>query len=86
MPRSWCAVPEYSLTDPLFKALTMDQVLEETGRSARTVQRWVKDEKLPYYTSSNGERIFVLRDVLTLEAKMAQAATRGRPGARPPTL
>lgn len=68
-----------SLEDPLFVALSLEQVMEETGRSARTIQRWVKDGKLRAYVL-DGQRVFIRRDVLALEAWMAKR--RGRPGAR----
>lgn len=77
-------MPEYSLTDPLFIAMTFDEVVEETGRSVRTVQRWVSTGRLVGYSASDGTLIFVKRDVLTVEAQTS--VRRGRPGARPPTL
>lgn len=75
---------KYSLTDPLFVAMTFEEVVGETGRSVRTVQRWVKERKLTGYQSSDGTLIFVRRDVLRVEAETS--VRRGRPGARPPTL
>lgn len=69
-----------SLEDPLFIALTFEQVVEETGRSAGTVRRWVRDGKLRAYVL-DGQKVFIRRDVLALEAWMAKR--RGRPGARP---
>lgn len=78
------AVPEYNLLDPLFTAMTIEEVIAETGRSERTVQRWVQQRKLTVYYSSDGTAIFVRRDVLRVEAQMSRRP--GRPGARPPKL
>lgn len=77
-------MPEYSLTDPLFVAMTFDEVVAETGRSQRTIQRWVHSGRLVGYTATDGTLIFVKRDVLTVEAQTS--TRRGRPGARPPRL
>lgn len=67
--------------DALFVAMTLSEVLEETGRSKRTVLRWISDGRLPSYTL-DGERIFVRRDVLRVEAATARRNVQGRPGAR----
>lgn len=81
---SWCAVPEYNVLDPLFTAMTFEEVRAETGRSVRTVQRWIQAGKLPVHYSPDGTAIFVRRDVLRVEAQMSRRP--GRPGARPPIL
>lgn len=67
--------------DALFVAMTFDEVLEETGRSKRTVMRWISDGRLKSYTL-DGERIFVRRDVLKVEAATARRNVPSRPGAR----
>lgn len=63
----------------MFVAMTLEEVLEETGRSKRTVMRWISDGRLKAYRM-DGERVFVRRDVLAVEA--ATARRKGRPGAR----
>ena len=65
--------------DALFVAMTLDEVIEETGRSKRTVMRWINQGRLKAY-KMDGERVFVRRDVLEVEA--ATARRKGRPGAR----
>jgi excisionase family DNA binding protein len=65
--------------DPLFVALSFEDVLEETGRSPGTIRRWVRDGKLRAYVL-DGRKVFVRRDVLQVEAEMAKRY--GRPGAR----
>jgi predicted site-specific integrase-resolvase len=77
-------VPSYDFRDPLFVAMTFEEVVEETGRSERTIQRWVQQRRLTAYRASDGQMIFVRRDVLTVEAETSQRP--GRPGPRPPTL
>lgn len=67
------------MNDALFVAMTLEEVLEETGRSRRTVMRWISDGRLRSYRM-DGERIFIRRDVLKVEASTARR--RGRPGAR----
>jgi len=67
--------------DALFVAMTLNEVLEETGRSKRTVLRWVSDGRLKTY-NLDGQRIFIRRDVLKVEAETARRNVQGRPGAR----
>lgn len=65
--------------DPLFTAMSFEEVLEETGRSEVTVRRWIREGRLPKYRL-DGEDIYVRRDVLRAEAEAT--AGRGRRGAR----
>lgn len=68
-----------SFEDPLFVALTFEQVVEETGRGASTIRRWVRDGKLRAYVL-DGQKVFIRRDVLAAEVWTSKR--RGRPGAR----
>lgn len=65
--------------DALFVAMTLEEVIAETGRSKRTVMRWISQGRLKAYRL-DGERVFIRRDVLAVEA--ATAHRKGRPGAR----
>jgi hypothetical protein len=79
--------------DPLCKLLTVTEVMERTGRTRKTVNRWIKDGRLATVTLDNPPRtVAATGDVLELEQQMraatkaskeAIAARGGRPGARP---
>jgi excisionase family DNA binding protein len=66
--------------DALFVAMSLKEVLEETGRSKRTVLRWVSEGRLKKYRLE-GEEIFIRRDVLKVEAQTARRNVPERPGA-----
>lgn len=82
--------------DPLFKPLTMREVLEITGRSRRTVERWVMNGQLTKYEVRNRREVVIGHlyredEVLEVEAERAAAAREnrdrirrrgGRPGPR----
>lgn len=57
--------------DPLFVAMTLDEVIEETGRSRSTVLRWIRQGRLPKYTIE-GQTMFIRRDVLKLDVETTQ--------------
>ena len=86
----------YDADDPLFKPLTIAEVMARTGRSRKTVDRWIKSEQLRVVRLDDPPAVYAIeRDVLELERQM-RAKTRaskdaiaergGRPGARPPSL
>lgn len=71
--------PTFDADDPLFKPLTLAQVLEITERSRRTVERWVKDHKLTAYEEAHRRTVVFNEDeVLEVEQKMAAAARENR--------
>lgn len=66
--------------DPLFRPLSIPEVVARTRRSRRTVDRWIKDGRLR--TIDLGyppTRVAILRDVVQVERETRQAAARGRP-------
>ena len=71
--------PTIDPTDPLFRPLTLAQVLEITERSRRTVERWVKEHKLTPYEENHRRRVvFNEAEVLDVEQKMSAAALENR--------
>lgn len=61
--------------------LTVDQAATVTGRSRRTVERWLRDGRLDAVTL-RGRRMLNELDVLTVE----RATRRAHHGARPPAV
>ena len=67
-------------TDPMFKPLTLSEVLEITERSRRTVNRWIQTGRLTAYEERHRRQIVFSEDeVVELEHETAHAARRGRP-------
>lgn len=62
--------------------LTLDQAADATGRSRRTIERWITDERLAVATVGGTRYVHELR-VLEVERDTRRAARAGRPGARP---
>lgn len=82
-------------TDPMFKPLTLEQVLEITGRTRRTIERWVKDGHLTKYEETHRRKIVLYNEEEVAEAEKERndAAIEnrerirrrgGRPGPRKP--
>lgn len=84
--------------DPMFKPLTMREVLEITGRSRRTIEKWVTNGHLTKYEVRNRREVVIGHlyhedEVLEAETERAAAAREnrdrirrrgGRPGPRKP--
>lgn len=69
--------------DALCRPMTMKDVLRRTGRSERTIERWVGQGLLTRYELAHPrESVFVEREVMELERDKRLAARQGRP--RPP--
>jgi hypothetical protein len=87
---------EIDPTNPMFKPITIKEALEITGRTRRTLERWVADGQLTKYERANRRTTVVLfneDDVTRIEKERsdAQFANRerirqrgGRPGPRTP--
>jgi hypothetical protein len=72
--------PRIDLTDPMFKPLTIAQVLEITERSRRTVNRWIQSGRLTAYEEAHRRQVVFNEDeVVELEHETTQAAHQGRP-------
>lgn len=68
---------------PLVKPLTIGEVMQITGRSKRTIERWTTQGLLtPYELTHPREIVFVEDEVLEVESQKARARHQGRP--RPP--
>lgn len=66
--------------DPMFKPLTMRQVLEITERSQRTINRWIQAGRLTAYEEKYRRRVVFNEDeVVELEHETTVARRRGRP-------
>jgi len=67
--------------DPMFKPVTIKQALEITGRSRRTLERWVQEEYLTKYEQQYRRKVVVLfnEDELTrVEKERSDAAIENR--------
>lgn len=63
--------------------LTLDQAADVTGRSRRTVERWITDGRLRA-VAVGGIRYVRELPLLEVERDTRRAAHAGRPGPRPP--
>lgn len=67
--------------DPMFKPVTIKQALEITGRSRRTLERWVEEKHLTKYEQQHRRTVVVLfnEDELTrVEKERSDAAIENR--------
>lgn len=81
------STPAFDRDDPLLRPLTIKQAMELTGRSKRTIDRWIQDGRLrkvrlPAIPGEMPEDVLVEREVLEAERDTRQAAHRGRPRVR----
>jgi predicted DNA-binding transcriptional regulator AlpA len=61
--------------DPLFKPLTLAEVIEITGRSRRTIERWIAAGRLPRYIDPvSGRAVFNEFEVVNVESERHSAA------------
>lgn len=66
--------------DPLLRPLTVKQAMALTGRSERTIDRWIHDGRLRTVRLTHPpEDVLIEREVLEVERATRQAARRGRP-------
>jgi hypothetical protein len=64
----------------MFKPITLDQVLEITERSQRTINRWIQTGRLTAYEEKHRRQIvFNEDDVVELEHETTVARRQGRP-------
>jgi hypothetical protein len=80
--------------DPMFKPVTIKQALEITGRTRRTLERWVEQGRLTKYEQQYRRQVVVLfneDELTTVEKERNDAALEnrdrirrrgGRPGPR----
>lgn len=72
------ASPQEAADDALFRPLTVAEVMERTGRSRRTVQRWFAGDGPLRVVDMDGVRVAIEREVLELEQGMRQAAAQSK--------
>jgi len=59
--------------------VTLAQAAEQTGRSERTVQRWIHLKLLSAYRTADGRRVVMIADVMRVERdQRRRTATRKR--------
>lgn len=74
--------PGFDRDDPLMRPLTIRQAMELTGRSDRTLHRWIHDGRLRVVRLTGTEppeQVLIEREVLEVERATRRAARRGRP-------
>lgn len=75
------ARPRIDPSDPLFKPLTFEQVLEITERKRRTVEKWIAGGKLTAYELKHRRtivKVFNEDEVTAVEKEMNDAAEANR--------
>jgi excisionase family DNA binding protein len=77
--------PKFDPADPLLRPLTIKQAMEVTGRSERTIDRWIHDGRLRKVRLGGDppQEVLIEREVLEVERATRRAARQGRP--RPKT-
>lgn len=66
--------------DPLLRPLTIKQAMELTGRSERTIDRWIHDGRLRKVRLKDPPQDVVIeRQLLEVERATRRAARQGRP-------
>ncbi len=73
--------PGFDRDDPLLRPLTIKQAMELTGRSDRTIERWIHDGRLRKVTLPGDppQEVLIERQVLEVERATRRAARQGRP-------
>lgn len=67
-------------TDPLFRPISIEDAMARTGRSRRTIDRWIHDGRLRTFSLDDPpEEVLIERDVVTLEKACRDARRQGRP-------
>jgi len=67
--------------DPMFKPVTIKQALEITGRTRRTLERWVEQGRLTKYEQQYRRQVVVLfneDELTTVEKERNDAALKNR--------
>lgn len=76
------STPAFDRDDPLLRPLTIKQAMELTGRSKRTIDRWIQDgrlRKVRLKDTAPPQDVLIEREVLETERATRRAARRGRP-------
>jgi excisionase family DNA binding protein len=65
--------------DPLCRPISVEDAMALTGRSRRTIERWIHEGRLELVQISPLEKVLVERQVVDAEQRARQAVRRGRP-------
>jgi hypothetical protein len=66
--------------DPLCRPISIADAMARTGRSRRTIDRWIHDGQLRVVRLENPpEDVLIEREVVTLEKARRDGRRRGRP-------
>lgn len=68
---------EHAAADPLCRPLSLRQATELTGRTRRTIDRWIADKRL-HPVVMDGQRILIEREVVEVDRAMRRAAEANR--------
>jgi excisionase family DNA binding protein len=73
--------PGFDRDDPLLRPLTIKQAMELTGRSDRTIERWIHDGRLRKVVLQGDppQQVLIEREVLEVERATRRSARQGRP-------
>jgi len=68
-----------SAEDPQFRPLTIAEAARVTGRTSRTIQRWVSTGQLTKYEVENPRRVVLVeQEVVEMERQQRAAANASR--------
>lgn len=71
---------EIDPTDPMFRPVSIEQAMQITGRSRRTLDRWIHDGRLRVVRLDNPpEDVVIEQQLVDLEKETRDAQRRGRP-------
>jgi len=71
-------------TDPLFRPISIKQAMAITGRSRRTIDRWIRDGHLRTVKLQDPpEDVLVEREVVQVEKSMRDSLRRSQGAANP---
>lgn len=66
--------------DPLFRPISIERAMAATGRSRRSIDRWIKDGRLRVVRLDNPpETVLIEREVVEAEKATRDARAQGRP-------
>jgi len=73
--------------DPLCRPISIADAMARTGRSRRTIDRWIHDGQLRVVRLKDPpEDVLIEREVVNLEKARRDARRRGRPPKNPPEI
>jgi excisionase family DNA binding protein len=70
--------PEQARADALCRPMSVAEVMARTGRTKRTIDRWIAAGRIQPVDLGDGRRVLIERDVVELERDMRKAAEENR--------